>query len=156
MPQVIHHNIARTDSVPTDTAKTDSSHVEASFVPAYVNGFPDSTMMNREYATIDNAPVMVIPQGEKPVPYESTPLHGFRGNANIAIALIKERIYLSIGEKFNAKAVNIIPKDLLLVETDESNLSIDDICSRIALYRVTTAEEIKKIAGENASTCFNL
>ncbi len=83
-------------------------------------------------------------------------IHGFRGNANIAIALIKERIYLSIGEKFNAKAVNIIPKDLLLVETDESNLSIDDICSRIALYRVTTAEEIKKIAGENASTCFNL
>ena len=145
MPQVIHHNIARTDSVPTDTAKTDSSHVEASFVPAYVNGFPDSTMMNREYATIDNAPMMVIPQGEKPVPYESTPLHDASIMGLVLLSFFFIAITYRTGHKyisdfthnmFSVRKRNNVFDDHTVSETQIMTALIGNTCllEAIALY----------------------
>lgn len=58
-------------------------------------------------------------------------IHGFRGKKETAIQLIKNGIALSLGQYFNKQAVKEIPLDMLFIETDESNLSIEDIKTKI-------------------------
>lgn len=58
-------------------------------------------------------------------------VHGFRGKPPIARRLVDAGFYISLGEKFNPGAAMAIPPDRLLVETDESPLSITEIASRL-------------------------
>lgn len=58
-------------------------------------------------------------------------LHGFRGNYMSAKQLCDSGFYISIGEKFNPQSIEAIPSDKLLVETDESSLSIEEIARSI-------------------------
>lgn len=66
--------------------------------------------------------------------------HGFRYNAEVARALTSKGIYLSYGEKFNAAAVAATPRNLLLVETDESRLSVYEIADRLFAGAVEVAK----------------
>lgn len=75
--------------------------------------------------------------------------HGFRGNAALMRQLTGKGIMLSIGEHFNANAVAAIPDSMLLIETDESTLSISDIAARIAATRHTSAKEIITLCSRN-------
>ena len=78
--------------------------------------------------------------------------HGFRGNAHTAEMLLKRGFYLSIGERFNPDAVAAIPDDRLLVETDCSRLTIQDIVRNVAETRHDTPAHLAEITSQNALT----
>jgi TatD DNase family protein len=69
-------------------------------------------------------------------------IHGFRGKPELARQLLELDFYLSYGEKFNAESVRITPLDRLCTETDESRLSIEEICFRIAEVKGISVEEL--------------
>lgn len=52
-------------------------------------------------------------------PVAAWAVHGFRSNAEVARQLADAGIYMSVGPKYNADAVRAIPRNLLLLETDE-------------------------------------
>lgn len=54
-------------------------------------------------------------------------IHGFRGKPQVAEMLLRAGCMISLGEKFNPDTLRIIPEDRLLAETDESELSIQEI-----------------------------
>lgn len=58
--------------------------------------------------------------------------HGFRGKPELARQLIADGLYISLGERFNPAAAEIIPLERLFVETDESTLPIEEIARRIS------------------------
>lgn len=87
-------------------------------------------------------------------------IHGFRGNQEIAYELIKRGIYLSFGAALtgvhkNIKEVfSLIPNNRIFLETDESNLSIEDIYKKAALLKNISLEEMKQIITNNFNTVF--
>lgn len=64
-------------------------------------------------------------------PHQPWIFHGYRGGFLHAKNLIESGFYISIGEYFNPDAIKAIPNDKLLIETDESKLSIEQIANRI-------------------------
>lgn len=58
-------------------------------------------------------------------------IHGFRGGYKHACQLINAGLYISLGEYFNKDSIDAIPNERLLVETDESFISIEDIAKCI-------------------------
>jgi TatD DNase family protein len=70
--------------------------------------------------------------------------HGFRGKPQQAEQLLKEGFYLSFGEHFNLASVQICPADKLCMETDDSNLSIEEIEKRIRKVRQSELESFSK------------
>ena len=58
-------------------------------------------------------------------------VHGFRGNERLARQLLDNGLYLSYGERFNPKAVEITPSERLLAETDTSTVKIEEILAKI-------------------------
>lgn len=71
-------------------------------------------------------------------------MHGFRGKPQTATMLINTGIILSIGEKYNPDTVKALPIEKILIESDESSLSIEDIYQNIAQTRGISVEELKK------------
>ena len=59
-------------------------------------------------------------------------IHGFRGKPQQARQLTDKGIYLSFGEKFNSDTVMAIPDDMILAETDESILTIEEIIGKLS------------------------
>jgi len=78
------------------------------------------------------------------VPKQPWIFHGFRGKPQLAEQLLKEGFYLSFGEHFNLMSVQICPADKLCMETDESNLSIQEIEKRIRKVRQSESESFSK------------
>lgn len=54
-------------------------------------------------------------------------VHGFRGKPQLAEQLLKQGFYLSFGEKFNAESLQKTPIGRRFRETDESDMTIDEI-----------------------------
>lgn len=80
-------------------------------------------------------------------------IHGFRSNRNVLRNYLNESgIYISIGEKFNEEAVRAIPDDRLLLETDESTLSIEEIAGRVAKARNQSTQHILNLIAQNNKT----
>lgn len=68
-------------------------------------------------------------------------IHGFRGKPELAKQVLNAGCSLSFGEHFNAESVYHTPVSKLFAETDESQLSIKEIYSQIAIIkRVSTFE----------------
>ena len=59
-------------------------------------------------------------------------LHGFRGKPSAALQLTGKGIYLSFGEKFNPEALAAVPENIILAETDESPLPIEEIIANLS------------------------
>lgn len=59
-------------------------------------------------------------------------IHGFRGRPELTNQALRVGCYLSYGEHFNIEGVRITPIDKLLIETDESLFSIEEIYRQIA------------------------
>jgi len=59
-------------------------------------------------------------------------IHGFRGKPELATQALKAGCALSFGEYFNAESVRVTPIEQLYVETDESELPIEQIYGTIA------------------------
>lgn len=74
----------------------------------------------------------IISLHKKLKPENAWIIHGFRGNGNIADALLKEGFYLSYGEFFNAVSLLSTPLDRMFIETDCSSLPVEKIYSVIA------------------------
>ena len=59
-------------------------------------------------------------------------VHGFRGKPSVAKMMTDSGIFLSFGEKFNSATPPSIPSELMLAETDESPLPIEDIIAGLS------------------------
>jgi len=62
-------------------------------------------------------------------------IHGFRGKPAAAQALLRSGCLISFGEKFNPDTLASMPLNRILAETDESDLSIDRIITRLSQVR---------------------
>lgn len=76
-------------------------------------------------------------------------VHGFRGKPTVAKMLTDAGIYVSLGEQFNAASLPMIPRHLLLAETDESNLSIEQIIGNIAVAMGEDYESVAELIAAN-------
>ncbi len=84
-------------------------------------------------------------------------MHGFRANANVLRPILEQQnIYISIGEKFNATAVTLIPQNRLLIETDESSLPIEAIAAQIGIAKTTSTTEVIDVASKNLLQIFGI
>ncbi|MEG1643146.1 MAG: TatD family hydrolase [Bacteroidales bacterium] len=68
-------------------------------------------------------------------------IHGFRGKDKTAEMLMRQGIYLSIGERFNPELPKAIAYDRIFVESDESCLPIETIYASAARAWSITAEQ---------------
>ncbi len=76
-------------------------------------------------------------------PEQAWIIHGFRGKPDLALQFLKEGIYLSFGEKFNIESVKVTPIDRILIETDESEIPIEDLYQRIAEIKGCHVKDLK-------------
>ncbi len=75
-------------------------------------------------------------------PRQAWIVHGFRGKAPQADSYLRRGLYLSFGSRFQPEALLATPLERLLLETDESPESIDDIYARVARLRGLSVEEL--------------
>lgn len=65
-------------------------------------------------------------------PSENWLIHGFRGKPTIARMFLDAGIRLSFGATFNDKSVAVVPSGMLFAETDESEMTIEEIITRLS------------------------
>ncbi|QNM84447.1 TatD family hydrolase [Polaribacter pectinis] len=88
-------------------------------------------------------------------------LHGFNKNLQVAESLIKNGIILSIGvaiiknEKLQ-KAVSEIPLDKLFLETDDSEVTIQEVYKKVANIKRLEVEELQQIIKQNFRNIFRV
>lgn len=98
----------------------------------------------------------IIEMHRKFSPCQPWMVHGFRGKPTTAAALSNEGIYISLGEHFNPSTPGVIPPDLLLAETDDSDLSIKEIVRKIADSLNMDSAKLTDILEKNASEFFSI
>ncbi len=69
-------------------------------------------------------------------------IHGFRGKPELAAQALKSGCALSYGEHFNAASVHLTPIEKLFIETDESKLTIREICQNISTTKGCKIEDL--------------
>lgn len=82
-------------------------------------------------------------------PKQKWAVHGMRNNANVAGMLLAAGLWISFGEKFNQDALKMVLQEWperLLVETDESQLSIEEIISNIS---ATAGRDLTELLEKN-------
>ena len=67
--------------------------------------------------------------------------HGFRGKPELARKLADSGIYLSFGEKYNEDSLMTVPDDRLLLETDDSHLTVRQIMELYPAEKAACASE---------------
>ena len=80
-------------------------------------------------------------------PQQPWVIHGFRNKPTIAAIYLDAGCFLSFGEKFNPESLDITPPDRLLAETDESELTIEDIIMRL---EKSAQKKLKDLIIENS------
>lgn len=83
-------------------------------------------------------------------------MHGFRGKPQQADNLLRHGFYLSFGEHYNSQVMKEIPIERLFLETDESNVPIDELYNRAAAIRHISAEELKLAVLHNVNNVFGV
>lgn len=83
-------------------------------------------------------------------------MHGFRGKPQQADNLLRHGFYLSFGEHYNSQVMKEIPIERLFLETDESNVPIDELYNRAAAIRHISAEELKLTVLHNVNNVFGV
>lgn len=78
-------------------------------------------------------------------------IHGFRGKPATALQLQQAGCMLSFGERFNIETVRSVSEQCILVETDTSTLTIDDIIEKISEVR---SQNMIPIIRDNMSRLF--
>ncbi|MFW5887110.1 MAG: TatD family hydrolase [Bacteroidota bacterium] len=87
-------------------------------------------------------------------------IHGFNGNEQVADQLLKKGMYLSFGslllkDNFKGKEVfKKIPANAYLLETDDSDVSIEIIYKKAAEIKKTSLENIRQEISENFKKIF--
>lgn len=83
-------------------------------------------------------------------------MHGFRGKPQQADSLLRYGFYLSFGEHYNSQVMKEISIERLFLETDESNVPIDELYNRAAAIRHISAEELKLAVLHNVNNVFGV
>lgn len=81
-------------------------------------------------------------------------IHGFRGNGELAQQLILQGFYLSFGEHFQISSLCKAWPERLLIETDESFCSIQDIYQRLASGLQITVNELGNQVNQTVGRLF--
>lgn len=81
-------------------------------------------------------------------------IHGFRGNAELALQLTRQGFYLSFGEYFNLQALQVAWDGCLFAETDEKEVDIRSVYRRIASSLQISLEELAVILEKNMQNVF--
>lgn len=81
-------------------------------------------------------------------------IHGFRGKPQLAKQYYKHGIYISTGIKFNIKTVQSIPLNKILLETDESEESIESLIQRIAKIKNISSQTLTEQIYKNTKALF--
>lgn len=85
-------------------------------------------------------------------------IHGFRGKpqlvGQLSSAGASNQIYFSIGERFNAESIAVIPSDRLLIETDESAKAISEILHSVAIARFEDPKKLSDCVNNNFKRLF--
>ena len=76
-------------------------------------------------------------------------IHGMRGNQRVAQTLLDAGFYLSFGPRYNPTALLDTPRNRLLIETDDTGLTIAQVASLIAPTLQLTTQELASIATQN-------
>lgn len=79
-------------------------------------------------------------------PAQNWAIHGFRRNAATAQMLLRAGCYISFGSEFNPEALRAMPLDRILAETDNDDVTIEQVINRIS---GTLAEEMHDRIAEN-------
>lgn len=77
-------------------------------------------------------------------------VHGMRSNRNVARMLLDAGCYLSFGALFNVDALLATPLERLLIETDDSPVTVDDVAAAVAAPLAMTADEVIARVSANA------
>ena len=81
-------------------------------------------------------------------------IHGFRGKEALAKEFIQHGFYLSFGACYQEEALRSVPVERLFIETDESELSIEDIYLRVAQSRGMDLKELTESIKKNVERVF--
>ena len=79
-------------------------------------------------------------------------VHGMRGNERVAQPLLDAGFYLSFGSRFNPATVLATPHDRLLVETDDTDMTITQVAAAISPILNLTVPDLLAIATQNLYT----
>ena len=66
-------------------------------------------------------------------PKEKWVVHGLRGKPTVAKMMTDAGIFVSFGEKYNPDTPLAVPENMILAETDESTLTIQEIIANLSL-----------------------
>lgn len=80
--------------------------------------------------------------------------HGYRGNPQQALQLINQGFYLSFGEKYNSQSLFLTPSERLFLETDESDIDMEELVARAAKVRQETVGQLQEIIQRNVRKVF--
>jgi len=77
--------------------------------------------------------------------------HGFRGKPQLAKQILNAGYFLSFGEKslLSADTISFVPQNKIFVETDESEISIEEIYRKIAEIKGISVHELCDAVKEN-------
>lgn len=81
-------------------------------------------------------------------------IHGFRGNAILAGEFLRHGFHLSFGERYQEEALRVVPDDKLFLETDESLVSIGELCQRAARIRGVEPKALRETVERNVCKIF--
>lgn len=87
-------------------------------------------------------------------PIQPWVIHGFRGPPQEADAYLREGICLSFGAKARPETVRMTPADCLFIETDTSNIPLQDIYRQVAAWREISPEALAAQVNENVARLF--
>ncbi len=82
-------------------------------------------------------------------PHEPWVIHAFRGKPEQARQLLREGFFLSFGEHFNEEVLRLCPLNRLLIESDESLLSIEELYMHVSTIRCIEMEKLKEEVNRN-------
>ena len=84
-------------------------------------------------------------------------IHGFRGNGELARQLLRFGFYLSFGINFHPNALRAAwETHRLYAETDDANISIEEVYLRISLQLSITEEALSREIHENILNSFRI
>lgn len=75
-------------------------------------------------------------------PTQNWVVHGFRGKPQLAKQLLNAGFAISYGEHFNPESVAVTPLEKLCIETDESDIPIEEIYKSIAAIKHCRTHEL--------------
>ena len=81
-------------------------------------------------------------------------IHGFRGKPELARQYVAAGCYLSFGARFNPAVPPMVPADRILLETDESEQTIDQIAACVAQSCQIDVETLKHRIVSNTQRLF--